>query len=158
MHALNSLRLEKAFRHWGHDITDEDTPLEGGLEFAVKFEKSGGFIGREALLSQKEELLKTKKAAMKKRLVQFALEDPGPMLYHNEPIWCNGKIVGDLTSGMYGHTIGASLGMGYVVNEDGVSKEFIDSSNFEIEIAGLRYRAKGSLKAFYDPEGKRIRI
>ena len=158
MHALNSLRLEKAFRHWGHDITDEDTPLEGGLEFAVKFEKPGGFIGREALLAQKEELLKTKKGAMKKRLVQFALEDPGPMLYHNEPIWCDGKIVGDLTSGMYGHTIGTSIGMGYVINEEGVTKELVNSSKFEIEVAGKKYSAKASLKAFYDSKNERVRM
>jgi len=158
MHALNSLRLEKAFRHWGHDISDEDTPLEAGLGFAVNFDKPGGFIGKEALLIQKEGLSKTKNNFLQKRLLQFVLEDPEPLLYHNEPIWCNGRIVGDLTSGMFGHTIGASLGMGYVTNEDGVSKEFIDASNFEIEIAGQRYPAIASLRAFYDPEGKRIRI
>ena len=158
MHALNSLRLEKAFRHWGHDIVDEDTPLEAGLGFAVKFDKPGGFIGREALLRQKDELSKTKSGVLKKRLVQFALENPEPMLYHNEPIWCNNKIVGDLTSGMYGHTIGTCLGMGYVSHEDGVSKEFLESSVFEIEVAGERYSARPSLRAFYDPKSKRVRM
>jgi 4-methylaminobutanoate oxidase (formaldehyde-forming) len=158
MHALNSLRLEKAFRHWGHDIVDEDTPLEAGLGFAVKFEKPEGFIGREALLRQKDELSKTKSGVLKKRLVQFALENPEPMLYHNEPIWCNNKIVGDLTSGMYGHTIGTCLGMGYVSHEDGVSKEFLESSVFEIEVAGERYSARPSLSAFYDPKSKRVRM
>ena len=158
LHALNSLRLEKSFRHWGHDITDEDTPLEAGVEFAVKYDKKGGFIGREALLDKKESLLKSKMEALKKRLVQFALEDPIPILYHNEPIWCDGKIVGDLTSGMYGHTIGTCLGMGYVFNKGGVTDEFIRSSKFEIEVAGNRYSAKASLKAFYDPMSKRVRM
>ena len=136
MHALNSLRLEKAFRHWGHDISDEDTPLEAGLGFAVKFDKSGGFIGREALLRQREGLSDVKNGVLKKRLVQFALEDPEPLLYHNEPIWCDGRIVGDLTSGMYGHTLGTSIGMGYVSYEDGVTRDLLHSSVFEIEVAG----------------------
>ena len=95
---------------------------------------------------------------MNKRLVQFALENPEPMLYHNEPIWCNDKIVGDLTSGMYGHTIGTSLGMGYVSNQDGVTKDFLESNNFEIEVAGERHRARTSLKAFYDPKSLRVRM
>ena len=152
MHALNSLRLEKAYRHWGHDITDEDTPLDAGLGFAVKFDKKGGFIGRDALLKQKESKV------LKKRLVQFALDDPQPLLYHNEPIWCGEKIVGDLTSGMYGHTIGTCLGMGYVSCEDGVSKEFLESNSFEIEVAGQRYPARASLTAFYDPKSERVRM
>ena len=162
MHALNSLRLEKAFRHWGHDITDEDTPLEAGLGFAVKFDKPGGFIGRDALLRQKEELSVSKNGVLKKRLVQFALENPEPLLYHNEPIWCkqaqHDKIVGDLTSGMYGHTIETCLGMGYVSYEDGVSKDFLESSTFEIEVAGERHRARASLRAFYDPKSERVRM
>ena len=157
MHALNSLRLEKAYRHWGHDIADEDTPLEAGLGFALKFDKPGGFIGREALLRQKEEISKTKNVVLQKRLVQFALENPEPLLYHNEPIWCDGKIVGDLTSGMYGHTIGSCLGMGYVSHEDGVTKELLEASNFEIEVAGERYKARPSLRAFYDPQSERVR-
>jgi len=84
------------------------------------------------------------------------LEDSNPMLYHNEPIWLDGRIVGDLTSGMFGHTIGVSLGMGYVFNEEGVTEELINSSNFEIEVAGIRYRARSSLQSFYDPRSKRV--
>ncbi len=151
MHALNSLRLEKAFRHWGHDITDEDNPVAAGLSFAVAWDKPGGFIGREALLKIKEA------GIPKKRLVQFAMLEPEPLLYHNEPIWCNQQIVGDLTSGMYGHSIGTCLGMGYVENEQGVSKEFVETSNFEIEVAGERFPARASLRAFYDPNSERSR-
>ncbi len=106
-HALNSLRIEKGYRHWSHDITDEDTPLEAGLGFTVKFDKTGGFIGRDALLQQKE-------AGLEKRMLQFKLQDPEPLLYHNEPIWRNTEIVGHITSGAYGHSLGSCIGLGYV--------------------------------------------
>ena len=84
MHAMDSLRIEKAYRHWGHDIADEDTPLEAGLGFAVAFDKNADFIGRDALLKQKAEKKLTK------RLVHFALDDPAPLLYHEEPIYRDG--------------------------------------------------------------------
>ena len=150
-HAMNSLRLEKAYRHWGHDITDEDTPLEAGLGFAVSWDKEGGFIGREALLRQKEE-------GVRKRLVQFALDADAPQLFHNEPIWRNGQLVGFLTSGMHGHTLGRPIGMGYVTHDEKFDAEFISSGKYEIEIACQRYPATVSLRPFYDPKSERIRI
>lgn len=150
-HAMNGLRLEKAYRHWGHDITDEDTPLESGLGFAVAWDKQGGFTGRDALLRQKE-------TGIQKRLVQFALTDPAPMLYHNEPIWRDGKQVGYLTSGMYGHTVGSALGMGYVNNLDGATADFIKSGSYEIEVAGVRHKATASLSSFYDPKSERVKM
>ncbi len=150
MHAMNSLRIEKAYRHWGHDITDEDTPLEAGLSFAVAFDKAGGFIGRDALLRQRE-------AGLKKRLVQFLLNDPEPLLYHNEPIWRDNQIVGYIASGMYGHTLGGAVGLGYVNNEDGVKADFIKSGQYEIEVAGVRIPATASLRPMYDPSNSRIR-
>ena len=150
-HAMNSLRLEKAYRHWGHDITDEDTPLESGLGFAVSWDKPNGFIGRDALLQQKQ-------AGVTKRLVQFALQDPEPLLYHNEPIWRDGRQVGYLTSGMYGHTIGSALGMGYVNDPDGVTADFVKSGSYEIEIAGQRHVATASLSPFYDPKSARVKM
>ncbi|MEZ4632305.1 MAG: FAD-dependent oxidoreductase [Deinococcales bacterium] len=149
-HALNSLRLEKAYRHWGHDIADEDTPIEAGLSFVVDFNKDD-FLGKAILESQKTKPLT-------KRLVQFALEDPEPLLYHNEPIVRDGHIVGYLTSGMYGHTLGCALGMGYVKHPDGVNKEFLEGGRFEIEVAGKRISAKPSLRPFYDPKSERIRL
>ena len=146
-HALNSLRMEKGYRHWSHDITDEDTPLEAGLEFAVKWDKAGGFIGRDALLAQKER-------GITRRLLQFRLSDPGPLLYHNEPVWRDDAIVGHVTSGAYGHTLGGSVGLGYVeVEPDGDALD----GHFEIEVAGKRYAADATLKPFYDPENERIR-
>ncbi|MBT4490981.1 MAG: FAD-dependent oxidoreductase, partial [Rhodospirillaceae bacterium] len=106
-HAMDSLRIEKAYRHWGHDITDEGTPVEAGLGFAVAWDKPGGFLGREALLRQRAR-------GPYQRLVQFRLSDPEKLLYHNEPIWRDGVIVGYLRSGNYGHTLGAAIGLGYV--------------------------------------------
>ncbi|MBS0254884.1 MAG: FAD-dependent oxidoreductase [Proteobacteria bacterium] len=149
-HALNSLRMEKAYRHWSHDITDEDTPLEAGLGFAVRLNKPGGFIGREALLAQKE-------AGVKQKLVQFLLKDPAPMLYHNEPIWQGDRIAGYIRSGMYAHTLGAACGLGYVTAPDGGPVGDIGADDYEIEIAGVRYPALASLKPLYDPANTRIK-
>jgi glycine cleavage system T protein len=150
-HALNALRMEKGYRHWGHDITDEDSPLEAGLGFAVKMDKAGGFIGREALLAQKTN-------GLRQRLVQFLLKSPEPMLYHNEPIWQGDRIAGYIRSGMYGHTLGAACGLGYVTAADDGVVGPIDADGYEIEIAGVRYPVTASLKPLYDPAGARIKI
>ena len=149
-HALNALRMEKAYRHWGHDITDEDTPLEAGLGFAVKMDKPGGFIGRDALLLQKEN-------GLRQRLVQFLLKSSEPMLYHNEPVWQGDRIAGYIRSGMYAHTLGAACGLGYVTAADGGVVGPVDADAYEIEIAGVRYPATASLKPYYDPAGARIK-
>lgn len=150
-HAMNSLRLEKAYRHWGHDITDEDTPLEAGLGFAVAWRKPADFIGRDALLRQKE-------AGVRRRLVNFKLRESGPLLYHNEPIWRDGRIVGRVTSGMFGHCVGRPLAMGYVGNPEGeASVEWLMAGHYELEIAAERYPAEASLQPFYDPTSRRVR-
>ncbi len=150
MHAMDSLRIEKAYRHWGHDITDEDTPVEAGLLFACAFDKAVPFIGREALLRQKGQ-------RATRRLVQFALEDPGPLLYHNEPIWRDGKLVGRTSSAAYGHTLGRAVALGYVHDPDGVDADLIASGRFEIEVAMRRHPARASLRPLYDPKGERMR-
>lgn len=149
-HALNAMRMEKAYRHWGHDVTDEDTPLEAGLGFAVKLDKPGGFIGQEALRKQKAE-------GVKQKLVQFLLKDPAPMLYHNEPIWQGDRIAGYIRSGMYCHTLGGAGGLGYVTAADGGVVGPIGADDYEIEVAGVRYAATASLKPLYDPKNERIR-
>ena len=152
LHSLDSGRIEKKFLHFGHDIADEDTPLEAGAGFVCDMKKSVPFIGHDAIARQKE-----KPGPLSKRLVQFLLQDPEAMLYHHEPILYNGKMVGYLTSGNYGHTLGGSVGLGYVKNEEGVSKDFIDSGTFEIDVAGDRIPAKASLSALYDPTGERLK-
>ena len=148
-HTLNSLRIEKAYRDWSHDIGPDDTPLEAGLAFTCAWEKPGGFIGRDALIAARG-------AASRRRLVQFLLADPEPMLYHNEPIYRDGERVGLVTSGMYGHTLGAAVGLGYVSHVEGVGSEFIANGRFEIEIANRRVGARASLSPLYDPARKRI--
>lgn len=149
LHALDSCRLEKAYRHFGHDITDEDHVLEAGLGFAVKPDK-GRFIGRDAVLEKKAK-------GLSRRLVQFKLHDPEPMLYHNEPILRDGAIIGHLTSGGYGHALGASLGLGYVPCI-GESAADILASDYRIEIAGAHFAATASLKPLYDPGSARIKM
>ncbi len=149
-HAMDSLRIEKAYRHWGHDITDEDTPLEAGLAFTIDWEKPGGFIGKEALLKQKEE-------GYSKRLLVFALEDKDALLFHDEPIWRDGKRVGYISSGGYGHVTGGPIGLGYVKYEGRFDKEALLSSQYEIEIAGRKYPASASLSPLYDPKSTKIR-
>jgi 4-methylaminobutanoate oxidase (formaldehyde-forming) len=151
-HALNSLRVEKAYRHWGHDITEEDTPLEAGLGFAVAFGKDRPFIGRDALLRQRD-------AGIKRRLATFVLEDADRMLYHNEPIWRDGELVGRTTSGMFGHTIGRAIAFGYVEDHGRtVAPDFLRTGSYEIEVAGDRMPARCTMGALYDPKSARIKM
>ncbi|BBD38581.1 FAD-dependent oxidoreductase [Aminobacter sp. Y103A] len=149
LHALDSCRIEKAFRHFGHDITDEDHVLEAGLGFAVKTGK-GDFIGRDAVLRKRE-------AGLARRLVQFRLTDPEPLLFHNEAIIRNGKIVGTITSGNYGHCLGGAIGLGYVPCANEPEADVL-GSRYEIEIAGERFVAEASLKPMYDPKAERVRM
>ena len=149
-HALNSLRLEKAYRHWSHDITDEDSPLEAGLGFVIKFDKPGGFIGREALLAQQEQ-------GITRHLVQLKLNDPEPLIYHNEPIWRDDEIVGHITSAAYGHTLGGAVGLGYVNAEPGAPADTVLGDAYEVEVACERFSAGVSLRPLYDPENAKIR-
>ncbi len=149
LHALDSCRIEKAFRHWGHDITDEDHVLEAGLGFAVKPEK-GAFIGREAVLRKRD-------AGLDRRLVQLRLEDPEPMLFHNEAVLRDGRLVATVTSANYGHSLGGAVGLVYVPCR-GESAAEVLASSYEIEIAGRRHRARASLAPMYDPAAERVRM
>jgi 4-methylaminobutanoate oxidase (formaldehyde-forming) len=150
LHALDSCRIEKAYRHWGHDIGDEDTPLEAGLMFAVKLDKGIDFIGREALLRARE-------AGPGRRLVQFLAEDPNVMLYHDEPILADGQMVGRTTSGAYGHHLGGAVALGYVRETGPGVAGLVASARFEIEVAGRPVPARASLTPLYDPKNLRIR-
>ncbi len=150
-HSLNSLRIEKAYRDWPHDIGPADSPLEAGLGFTCDWSKPDGFIGREALLEQRAAGLP------RRRLVQFVLDDPEPMLYHNEPIYRDRERVGFVTSGMYGHTLGAAVALGYVANPAGCSDAYIHAGRYEIEIASARVAARASLAPLYDPKNLRVR-
>jgi glycine cleavage system T protein len=148
LHTLDSCRIEKGFRHFGHDITDEDHILEAGLGFVVRTTKD--FVGRDAVLARRE-------SGLQRRLVQFRLTDPEPLLFHNEAIVRDGQIVGTITSGNYGHFLGGAVGLGYVPCM-GQSAEDVLASTYEIEIAGRRWAAEASLKPLYDPSAARVRM
>jgi len=149
MHMMDTCRIEKGFRHFGHDITSEDHVMEAGLGFAVKKDKPN-FIGREAVLDKAEK-------GLNMRLLQFKLTDAEPLLYHAEPVLRNGELVGYLTSGSYGHHLGAAMGMGYVPCHGEKLAEVLDST-YEIDVAGTSVRAEVSSKPFYDPKSERVKV
>jgi 4-methylaminobutanoate oxidase (formaldehyde-forming) len=150
MHALDSLRLERGFRHWGHDIGSDDDPFQAGLAFTIAWDKSTPFIGYEALLEKRGR-------TPARRLVSVALEDPAPLLYHDEPIWRDGSMVGRVVAGAYGHTLGRAVGLGSIGHADGVDEGWIAGGRWEIEVGLQRHPARVSLKPFYDPTGSRQR-
>jgi len=152
MHALDSCRSEKKFVHMGHDVGFDDSPLEAGLGFVCDMNKAIPFIGRDAIAKQKET-----GSWKKKRLVQFVLQDPEQVLYSHEPILNNGTIVGYLSSGSYGHTLGGAVGLGYVKDSEGVTPEYIEAGHFQINVGGVLVEAQASLTALYDPKGLRTK-
>jgi 4-methylaminobutanoate oxidase (formaldehyde-forming) len=151
LQTLNSLRLEKAYRDYGHDIDNMDTPLEAGLGFAVKLDKPNGFIGRNALAAQKAE------GGFKYRLLQFKLHDPEPLLHHAELIYRNGQFAGYIRAGAYGFTLGASVGLGFVESDEIITADHVKDAQWEIEIAGTRFAAEASLRPLFDPSMERIK-
>ena len=151
MHAVDAMRMEKGFRHWGHDIVYEDNLIDAGLAFTAKPNKALPFIGRDAFVAQKE------RGITGKRMVCFLLKDPEPLLFHNEPILRNGKAVGYLTSGNYAHYLGAAIGMGYVVADEPIDDAFIAGGDFAIQVNGCAVPARASIQPFYDPASKRMR-
>ncbi len=146
-YAINSLRLEKGYRAWGADISSEDTILEAGLGFAIDWNKE--FIGKAALLEQKQR-------GLTRMLVSFVLENPEPVLWGSEPILRDGLAVGYTTSGSYGHSLGAAIGMGYVKNPNGLDAAWVRSGHYEIVINNQKYACKPYLRSPFDPERKRI--
>ena len=149
MHMMDSCRIEKGFRHFGHDITCEDHVIDAGLGFAVDLKKDD-FIGKEAVSARKE-------SGPKARMLQFRLTDPEPLLYHNEPLLRDGEIVGYVSSGAYGHTLGGAIGLGYVPCE-GESTAEVLASTYEIDVMGTRVKAEASLRPMYDPKSERVKV
>ena len=145
----DALRMEKGFKHWGHDIGPDDTPLEAGLGFAVAWDKPDGFIGREALIERR-------RAGPRRRLLVFTLPDrpPGaPLLLHEEPILRDGAPVGTTTSGAFAYTLDCPIALGYVGREGApVDRDWLLRGRYEIGFA-----ATPSLAAPYDPKGERMR-
>lgn len=149
--ALDSLRLEKGYRDFGVDIDNTDTPLEAGLGFVVDLTRDD-FIGRDVLLAQKQS------GPLKKRLVQFLLRDAEPLLIGQEPIRCDDQYVGYMRAGAFGHTLGASVGLGVIELEEGITADLLRSRHFEVEVNDRLVEATASLAPLYDPKSERIRL
>jgi sarcosine dehydrogenase len=148
--AIDSLRLEKAYRIWAADIGPDFTPFEAGLGFCVALNKKADFIGKEALLRQKE-------GKLARRLAIFTIDDPDTILLGRETIYRDGVRVGWLSSGGFGHTVGKNIGLGYVRNEDGVTPEYLQTGKYELEARTKRVPAKIHLRPLYDPENVRLK-
>jgi len=149
-YALDSLRMEKAYRAWGREVTIDDTPWEAGLGFAVRLDKPVSFLGREALLEQRERTLT-------KRLLTFVLEDEAALPWGDEPILRDGRVVGSVTSAAFGHTLGRAVAMGYVRDPGGVDAAYVAGGRFELDVAGDRIPARAGLAAPYDPRALRVK-
>jgi len=150
MQAVNSLRVEAGLRHWEAEIGPEDTPYEAGLGFCVKLDKQD-FMGREALVQQKEK-------GLRRKLVMFTLDDPEPLLYQNEPVYRNGEQVSQITSGAYGFKIGSAVGFGYLSNDEGISDTWILDGQYEVMVEGRKIPAKVHLRSPYDPNNERPKM
>jgi 4-methylaminobutanoate oxidase (formaldehyde-forming) len=148
--ALESLRIEKGFCAWGHDIGPDDTPLEAGLGFAAKLDTNIDFIGRRALQEQRT-------AGTRRRRINLLLEDPDVLLLGTEPIVVDGEYQGQVTSAAYGHTLGAAAGIGFVGMAGDRLADALRRGTWEVEVALVRHRVRPSLAAHYDPKGMRAR-
>ena len=149
--ALNSLRMEKAYRDYGLDIDNSDTPIDVGLDFTVSWDKPGGFIGRDALVKQRDE------GVRRSRMVQLIVNDPEPLLYGDEQLYRDGEHVGENRFGGYGHTLGAAVGLAMVEHPDDVTDEMLTTGEWELDIVGRRYPVTLSLEPKYDPRRERIK-
>lgn len=147
--ALASLRMEKGYRDYGHDIDNTDSVLEAGLGFAVDLHHD--FIGRAAVEAKKAE------GPLTRRLVQVLVSDPEPMLYHAEPVLRDGKPVGYVRAASYGHTLGGSVGLAMVDGSEAIDKAWIEGAQWEVDIVGRLHPATASLRPLYDPTMARVR-
>jgi heterotetrameric sarcosine oxidase gamma subunit len=150
--ALGSLRMEKGYRDYGHDIDNTDTVLEAGLGFAVALDKPGGFIGRDAVLAQKE------RGPLRRRLVQVLITDPGPLMFHAEVVRRDGKPAGYIRSASYGFTLGGAVGLAMIGAGEPIDQAYLDAGEWTVQIGAAVYPAVASLRPMYDPGNKRIRI
>ena len=147
--SLASLRMEKGYRDYGHDIDNTDSVLEAGLGFAVALDKPD-FIGKAAVEAKKAE------GPLTKRLVQIKLDDPEPMMFHAEIVYRNGIPLGYTRAASYGHTLGAAVGLAMIEADEPITQAFLDNGQWTVNIAGNIHSATASLKPMYDPTNARI--
>jgi 4-methylaminobutanoate oxidase (formaldehyde-forming) len=149
--ALSSLRMEKGYRDYGHDIDNTDTPDEVGLGFALDLAKPAGFIGKEAVLAQRS------RARLARRLVQVLVQDPEPQMFHAEIVRREGVPVGYVRAASYGHTLGGAVGLAMIDPKATVDDAYLTGGEWQVDIAGRLYPAVVSAKPLYDPGMRRIR-
>ncbi|XP_043543238.1 sarcosine dehydrogenase, mitochondrial-like [Chiloscyllium plagiosum] len=149
--AIDSLSIEKGYRHWHADLRSDDTPLEAGLAFTCKLKSNIPFQGREVLEKQKAE-------GLFKRLLCFTIDENVPM-FGLEVIWRNGKIVGHIRRADFAFTLNKTIAYGYVRDPDGgvVTPDFVKSGEYLLERMGICYPAKVHLKSPFDPNNKRVK-
>ncbi len=152
--SLASLRMEKGYRDFGHDIDNTDCPLEAGLGFAIAWDTD--FRGREAVTARRE--ANAARGGMSQRLVQLRLVDPEPLLYHAEVVYRSGEPVGYVRAASYGWTLGSSVALAMVSAGDGVvTADWLSAGEWTVDVAGVRHAAEVSLRPFYDPTSARVR-
>ena len=149
--ALGSLRLEKGYRDFGHDVDNCDTPYDVGLAFTLDYTKD--FHGKAKCLQHKA-------AKRTRRLVSIVLDDADAWAFHGEVVYRDGVVVGDVRAASYGHTLGACVGLAMVAPHDDApaTKKWIDNGTWEVDVAGTRYPARASLAPPYDPKNEKIRV
>lgn len=151
LRALGSLRLEKGYRDYGHDLDNTDDVIAAGLGFAVAFDKPRPFIGREAALALRAAGPPTR------RLLQVRLTEPEPLLFHAEVVHRDGREVGYVRAASYGHTLGGAVGLAMIEADGPVTSDWVAAGTWEVDVAGQRVPAAASLRPMYDPTGARIR-
>jgi len=150
-YAIDSLRVEKGYRAWGRELSPDVNPYEAGLGFAVRLDKPGGFVGRDALA-------RIKAAGVRRRVVSIVVDAPQTNLWGGELILRDGVPVGFVTSAAFGHTVGKPVALGLVTRSDGLADTgWIESGAYTIDLAGERFAAQVSLSAPYDASGLRVR-
>ncbi|XP_046441775.1 sarcosine dehydrogenase, mitochondrial-like isoform X2 [Daphnia pulex] len=149
--AIDSLSLEKGYRHWHMDLRSEDNPLEAGLAFTCKLKSTVDFLGRKALEEKRQK-------GLSKRIAVFAIEEKLP-LWGMEAIWRNDQVVGYLRRADYGFSVGCSIGYGYVHSQneqEPITTKYLMEGDYFIEAMGDKYKARIQLKPLFDPENKRV--
>ena len=149
--ALASLRMEKGYRDYGHDIDNTDSVIDAGLGFAVAMDKPGGFIGRDAVRAHKERGKPTQ------RILQILVKDPEPMMFHAEPVLRDGQALGYIRAASYGHTLGGAVGLAMIDAGEPLTTKWLAAGTWEVDIAGTRYPAEASLRPLYDPRSERVK-
>lgn len=152
LRALGSLRMEKGYRDYGHDLDNTDDPYETGLGFAVNLKKPDGFIGKDAVLGRKA------KGPPQRKLVSILVKDPEPLMFHAEIVWRDGRPVGYVRAASYGHTVGGAVGLAFLEPGQAVDEAFLTSGTWEVEINGRKHPCVVSSRPLYDPKAERTRM